>query len=81
MVAGTSSGAGKTTVTVALCRALAYSVRHRGSQEPLREGYRIGDNVLASYVHAHWASNPRVAGAFVASCRRAAVEPMPPVAL
>ena len=59
--------------------ALAYSLRRRGSDEPLREGYRIGNNVLASYVHAHWASNPRVAEAFVASCRRAVVEPLLPV--
>ena len=60
---------------------LAYSVRRPGSEEPLREGYRIGNNVLASYVHAHWASNPRVAEAFVTSCRRAAVEPALPVEL
>jgi cobyrinic acid a,c-diamide synthase len=31
------------------------------------EGYR-SRNVIASYVHAHWASNPRVAEGFVASC-------------
>jgi cobyrinic acid a,c-diamide synthase len=61
--------------------ALAYSVRRRGTDEPLREGYRIGNNVLASYVHAHWASNPRVAEAFVTSCRRAAVEPVLPLEL
>jgi len=61
--------------------ALAYSLRRRGSDEPLREGYRIGNNVLASYVHAHWASNPRVAEAFVTSCRRAAVEPVLPAQL
>ena len=61
--------------------ALAYSVRRRGSEEPLHEGYRIGNNVLASYVHAHWASNPRVAEAFVTSCRRAAVEPVLPAQL
>jgi cobyrinic acid a,c-diamide synthase len=50
---------------------LAYSVRRRRGQEASREGYRAGDNVLASYVHAHWASNPRVAEAFVASCAAA----------
>ncbi len=33
------------------------------------EGYRHG-NVLASYVHAHWASNPRVAEAIVRSCEQ-----------
>ncbi|MGH7926151.1 MAG: cobyrinate a,c-diamide synthase, partial [Candidatus Binatus sp.] len=33
------------------------------------EGYRIG-NILASYVHAHWASNPAIAAALVTSCSR-----------
>ena len=51
--------------------ALAYSVRRPGADQPFREGYRVGENVLASYVHAHWASNPRVAEAFVASCAAA----------
>ena len=51
--------------------ALGYSVRRPRGQEAFREGYRSGDNVLASYVHAHWASNPRVAEAFVASCAAA----------
>jgi len=46
---------------------LAYSVRRRRGQTLFREGYRIG-NVLASYVHAHWASNPLVAEAFVTAC-------------
>lgn len=31
------------------------------------EGYGL-DNVLASYVHGHWASNPGIAEAFVAAC-------------
>ena len=48
---------------------LAYSVRRRRGQESFREGYRV-DNVVASYVHAHWASNPSVAEAFVAACAR-----------
>jgi cobyrinic acid a,c-diamide synthase len=61
--------------------ALAYSIRPPGNAQALREGYRVGNNVLASYVHAHWASNPRVAEAFVASCRRAVVEPLLPVEL
>jgi cobyrinic acid a,c-diamide synthase len=47
--------------------ALAYSVRRRRGQEVFREGYHI-ENVVASYVHAHWASNPLVAQAFVSSC-------------
>jgi len=46
---------------------LVYSVRRRRGQEASAEGYRI-KNVVASYVHAHWASNPRVAEAFVAAC-------------
>jgi cobyrinic acid a,c-diamide synthase len=46
---------------------LVYSVRRRRGHAVSREGYRVA-NVLASYVHAHWASNPLVAEAFVASC-------------
>jgi cobyrinic acid a,c-diamide synthase len=49
--------------------ALSYSVRRRRGEEMSREGYGVG-NVLASYVHAHWASNPRVATELVASCTR-----------
>lgn len=45
----------------------AYSVRRRRSGETAREGYQVG-NVLASYVHAHWASNPKVAQGLVAEC-------------
>jgi cobyrinic acid a,c-diamide synthase len=45
-----------------------YTVRRRRSGEAAAEGF-IVDNVVASYVHAHWASNPRVAEAFVKSCR------------
>jgi cobyrinic acid a,c-diamide synthase len=33
------------------------------------EGYRL-NNVLASYVHAHWASNPLIAAAFIQACVR-----------
>lgn len=43
-----------------------YDVRPRWG-DPFIEGYRSG-NVLASYVHVHWASNPRVAEGFVDSC-------------
>ena len=32
------------------------------------EGYRRG-RVLASYIHAHWGSNPRIAAALVAACQ------------
>ncbi len=44
-----------------------YSVRRRRGGDVQVEGYRSG-NVLASYVHAHWASNPLVAEGFVRSC-------------
>jgi cobyrinic acid a,c-diamide synthase len=44
-----------------------YTVRKRRGGEVTREGYRF-KNVLASYVHAHWASNPVAAQGFVASC-------------
>jgi cobyrinic acid a,c-diamide synthase len=45
----------------------AYTLRRRRTGEVVREGYRIG-NLLASYVHAHWASNPLPAEGFVTSC-------------
>lgn len=45
----------------------AYSIRKRRGGDTEREGFARG-NVLASYVHAHWASNPRAAEAFVAAC-------------
>ena len=46
-----------------------YSVRRRHGGAVFREGYRRG-SVLASYVHAHWASNPLAAEGFVESCCR-----------
>jgi cobyrinic acid a,c-diamide synthase len=49
--------------------AQAYSLRRRRSGETSREGYRV-DSVLASYVHAHWASNPKVAQGLVDACVR-----------
>jgi cobyrinic acid a,c-diamide synthase len=48
-----------------------YTLRRRRGNATLPEGYRAG-NVLASYVHAHWASNPRIAAEFVESCVRRA---------
>ncbi len=55
--------------------ALAYSLRKRRGGETSREGYLAG-NVLGSYVHAHWASNPLVAQGFVEACAsRAARRP------
>ena len=41
----------------------------RAYGEPLLEGYQCG-NLLASYVHAHFASNPAIAAALVDACRR-----------
>jgi cobyrinic acid a,c-diamide synthase len=47
--------------------ALAYRVSPRWGGAPFEEGYCAG-NVLGSYVHAHWASNPAAAEGFVKSC-------------
>jgi cobyrinic acid a,c-diamide synthase len=44
-----------------------YNVAPRWGGASFAEGYRIG-NVLASYVHAHWASNPAVAQALIDAC-------------
>jgi cobyrinic acid a,c-diamide synthase len=44
-----------------------YSVRPRWGSAQFAEGF-AADSVLASYVHAHWASNPRAAEGFVRSC-------------
>ncbi|WP_437968178.1 cobyrinate a,c-diamide synthase [Sorangium sp. So ce260] len=44
----------------------AYSVRRRRGGQVAREGY-WAQSVLASYVHAHWASNPLVPEGLVAS--------------
>jgi cobyrinic acid a,c-diamide synthase len=51
----------------------AYSVRRRRGGDTAPEGYGEG-NVLGSYVHVHWASNPLVAEGFVAACARFAQE-------
>jgi cobyrinic acid a,c-diamide synthase len=45
-----------------------YMVRPRWGSE-FAEGYRTA-NVLATYVHAHWASNPSAAAGLVESCAR-----------
>jgi len=47
----------------------AYRVRKRRGGAPFDEGYGAG-NVLGSYVHVHFASNPLVAESFVAACAR-----------
>ena len=44
-----------------------YRVRARRTGKSHEEGYGEG-SVLASYVHAHWASNPELAAGFVHAC-------------
>jgi cobyrinic acid a,c-diamide synthase len=51
-------------------QAERYVLRTVRGAEELAEGYGR-QNVLGSYVHAHWASNPAIAAAFVAACARA----------
>jgi cobyrinic acid a,c-diamide synthase len=46
---------------------LLYRVTPRWGGAPFGEGYRVG-NVVASYTHAHWASNLAIAGNFVQAC-------------
>lgn len=46
-----------------------YRVRKRRDGAVAVEGYRVG-NTVASYVHAHWASNPLPAEHFVDACAR-----------
>ncbi|MGA2410392.1 MAG: cobyrinate a,c-diamide synthase [Candidatus Binataceae bacterium] len=47
--------------------ARIYRVRPRWGGREFAEGYHH-NNVVASYVHAHWASNPAIADAFVQAC-------------
>ncbi|WP_078123901.1 cobyrinate a,c-diamide synthase [Leptospira alexanderi] len=49
---------------------LVYGLRKRKGNEVSEEGY-FHNCVLASYVHAHWASNPILPEGFVRSCLRA----------
>ncbi len=44
-----------------------YTVTPRWGGGPFAEGYRVG-NLVASYVHAHWASNPNIARTLVKAC-------------
>jgi cobyrinic acid a,c-diamide synthase len=44
-----------------------YHVRRRRGGDASPEGFAM-HQVVASYVHAHWASNPRIAESFVAAC-------------
>jgi cobyrinic acid a,c-diamide synthase len=53
-----------------------YNVAPRWGGAQFAEGYRVG-NVLASYVHAHWASNPAVAKALIDACVRSRVSRQP----
>lgn len=46
-----------------------YSVRPRWGGGEFSEGFARA-NIVASYVHAHWASNPAVAEALVCACAR-----------
>ena len=46
-----------------------YALRVRRTGENTTEGYGSG-SILASYVHAHWASNPDVARGLVRACAR-----------
>jgi cobyrinic acid a,c-diamide synthase len=47
----------------------AYGVTRRRGVQRTDEGYSRG-NVLGSYVHAHWASNPRIAESLALACSR-----------
>jgi cobyrinic acid a,c-diamide synthase len=44
-----------------------YRVQLRWGGDQSTEGYQTG-NVLASYIHAHWASNPSIPAAFAKAC-------------
>jgi cobyrinic acid a,c-diamide synthase len=45
----------------------AFRITSRPRGEAIDEGFQIG-NTIASYVHAHWASNPEAASALVEAC-------------
>ena len=47
----------------------AYRVVRRRDGQVVSEGYAV-KNTLASYVHAHWASNPTIAERLVDACVR-----------
>ncbi len=46
----------------------AYNMRYRRSDHVVEEGFQKG-RILATYVHAHFASNPEAARHFVQQCR------------
>lgn len=50
----------------------SYALTRRRGGQRTEEGYARA-NVLGSYVHAHWASNPEMAVSFVQECRRSKI--------
>ncbi len=46
----------------------AFEIRRRRPGATEHEGYCYGRNVVGSYVHGHWASNPTISGSFVTAC-------------
>ena len=52
----------------------ALAIRRRRDGAALEEGFSL-NNVIASYVHAHWASNPAMAQAMTEACVRAGEKP------
>jgi cobyrinic acid a,c-diamide synthase len=51
------------------CVENAYTLTRRRGGQQTEEGYSRG-NVLGSYVHAHWASNPTLADSLIQECSR-----------
>ena len=49
-----------------------YRMTRHYDRRVMPEGYRL-KNVLASYIHAHWASNPKIAERLVEVCTRSAM--------
>ena len=54
---------------VATSPETVYAMKDRKAATKREEGF-LRMNVLGSYVHLHWGSNPRVAGNFVEYCKR-----------
>ena len=52
------------------CWKTAYSIRRRSPQPTQVEGFQNG-RILASYVHVHFASQPRAIGSFLEKCGEA----------
>ena len=79
VIAGTHSGVGKTTISVALMaamrrrwmRAQPFKVG-RQYRVKTREGVRakglVAGSALASYIHLHWGSCHEIASRFVGAC-------------